>query len=306
LNFVVRLVLPACLVVSSMGYASGESLGVVYPDLRDPYNKVFDTIISGVETETGARLDKYPLPDNFDAAKLETKIKENKNRVILALGPRSWKAVRGLDLNIPVVVGAIRSESVESGAKAVTGISLVPDPKMLFNKLVSFSPAIKIVSIVYNPDTHQALINEASQAAKQMNLSLDARPARDIHVSAQIYKEFAETIDGRTNALWLLTETDETILYLLLERAWSRQFVVFSTVLEYAKRGALFSMYPDNFEMGKDLGRLARQVDADPARTGVSGLRSWKTAVNIRTAKHLGIDLLSREGRSFDVDFLDR
>ncbi len=290
-----------------MGHVTGETLGVVYPDLRDPYNKVFDSIISGVETETGARLDKYSLPENFNPAKLETDIRENKNRVILALGVRSWKVVRELDLNIPVVVGAIVSESVESGYKVITGISLLPDPRMLLNKLVSFAPAIKIVSVVYNPDTHQSLINDASQSAKQMNLSLDARPARDIHASAQIYRELAETVDGRINAIWLLpdrlTIDSDTILPSLLERAWSRQFIVFSSRLDDAKRGALFSMYPDNFGMGKELGSLARQVDADPAWTGVSGLRSLKTAVNIRTAKHLGIELLSRENRSFDLVF---
>ena len=151
------------------------------------------------------------------------------------------------------------------------------------------------------------LIKDAAESARRIGLLLDARVAQDIHSSAKIYKELAETVDGRTNAIWLLpdriTIDSDSILPYLLEEAWNRHFIVFSSKLDHAKRGALFSMYPDNFQMGRDLGTLARQVEANPAPTGISGLRSLKTAVNIRTAKHLGIDLLSRDDDSIDLVF---
>ncbi|MGH8547271.1 MAG: ABC transporter substrate-binding protein [Methylococcales bacterium] len=309
MNFVERFVLLAFLMASSIwGYAAGEPLGVVYPESESrDLEKVFDTIISGIEDATGARIDKYLLGKSFDSAKLEFDIKGNGNRVILALGARSRKAVHELDINIPVVVGAVLSEAEEPDQKELTGISMLADPSMLLNKLVSFAPAIKIVSVVYNPDNNQSSIDDASESARRMGLSLDARPARDIHLSAQIFKELADTVDGRINAIWLLpdrsTIDSDTILPPLLEKAWNRQFIVFSSKLDHAKRGVLFSMYPNNFQMGRDLGKLAKQVEVNPVRTGVTGLKSLKTAVNIRTVKHLGIDLLSRDSHSFDLVF---
>lgn len=289
------------------GYASGEPLGVLYPELREPYNKIFETIIGGIESEIGARIDKYSLEKSFDPELLGSDIEENGNRVILALGSRSLKAVRQLELKIPVVLGAILPASVEPEKQETTGISLLPDPAVLFSKLVSLAPDVKIISVVYNPDRNQSLIDEASKSASRVGLKLDARSAPDLHSSARIYKELAETIEGRINAIWLLqdrsTIDSNSILPFLLEEAWDRQFIVFSSKLEHAKRGALFSMYPDNFKMGKELGKLAKQVEVNPAQFGVTGLRSLKTAVNIRTAKHLGIDLLSRDEKSFDLVF---
>lgn len=308
MNCFERLIYLTFLVASSVsGYASGEPLGVLYPEVREPYNKVFETIIGGIESEIGEKIDKYSLDKSFNSEQLGSEIKANENRVILALGTRSLKALRELDLTIPVVMGAILPGSVELDEAKSTGISLLPEPSILFKKLISFAPNIKIVSVVYNPERNQSLIDQALISAQRIGLKLDARPARDLRSSARIYKELAETIDGRTNAIWLLqdrtTIDSDSILPYLLEEAWDRQFIVFSSKLEHAKRGALFSMYPDNFKMGRELGKLVKQVEINSVANGFAGLRSLKTAVNTRTAKHLGIDLMSREGKSFDLVF---
>jgi putative ABC transport system substrate-binding protein len=309
LKLVGRLLLLACLIFSSIwSHAGGEPLGVVYPESESrDLEKVFDTIIRGIEEAAGARIDKYSLEESFDSERLELEIKGNGNRVIVALGARSRNAVRELDIDIPVVLGAVLAGPEQRDEKEVTGISLLPDPAMLLEKLAFFAPAIRIVSVVYNPGNNQALIQDASESAGRMGISLDARPARDIHLSARIYKELSDTVDGRVNAIWLLpdrsTIDSDAILPSLLEKAWDRQFIVFSSKLEHAKRGALFSMYPDNFQMGLDLGKLAKQVETNPVWSGVIRLRSLNTAVNIRTAKHLGIDLLSRDRDSFDLVF---
>ncbi|MGR9107233.1 MAG: ABC transporter substrate-binding protein [Gammaproteobacteria bacterium] len=282
-------------------------MGVVYPELVDPYDKVFQTIIGGIEQAVSAQIDKYPLGESFDPDALESSIRRNRNRVVLTLGTRGRQAMRELDLDIPIVVGAVLSGAGESNEKELSGISLLPDPAILFDKLLSLAPAIRVVSVVYNPDVNQGLIDDAEESARHIGLVLDPRPARDIRASALLFKALAETIDGRSNAIWLLPDRStidtEAILPSLLENAWNRQFIVFSTKLEHAKRGVLFSMFPDNFQMGQDLGRLARELEVDRVRKGIIELRALKTAVNSRTAKHLGIDLLSRESDAFDLVF---
>jgi putative ABC transport system substrate-binding protein len=45
----------------------------------------------------------------------------------------------------------------------------------------------------------------------------------------------------------------KVILPLLLERSWEQNLVLFSSKPAHAKRGALFSMFPNHLELGKQL-----------------------------------------------------
>ncbi len=280
------------MVSSIWGHAAGEPLGVVYPESESrDLEKVFDTIIDGIEEETRSRIDKYSLEESFDLAKLKSDITGNENSIIIALGPRSREAMRKMDLDIPVVLGEIFHASIELDKNEITGISPFPDTTILLKKLTTFAPYVRKVLVVYNPDKHQSLINDALESAKQIGLTVDARPARDILSSAPIYQELADTMDA-SNAIWLHSNIEDSIFEDLLRKAWDRRFIVFSNNnMGYVKRGALFSMVPDDFQMGRELGKLAVQVQANPVRTGVARLKSLNTAVNKKAADHLDIDL---------------
>lgn len=295
------------LAASGWGFANGAALGVVYPEVREPYKKIFETIIDGIEYETGSRVDQYTFNPAFDRASLVAKIADNQNHVVLALGLGGLKAVSQLNLDVPIVIGAILPSSVEALGSIAGGISLMPDPDQLFEKLKRLVPTITTVSVVYNPAVNQQLIDQAKVSAQSLKLTLDARVANDIREAALIYRELAENIDSQTNAIWLLQDSttidSDAVLPSLLEQAWKRRLTVFSSKLVHVKRGALFSMYPDNFKMGRELGKLARTVTEDTIPATIYTLKALKVAVNLRTAKHLGIDLSSRDGRSFDLVF---
>jgi putative ABC transport system substrate-binding protein len=71
---------------------------------------------------------------------------------------------------------------------------------------------------------------------------------------------------------------------------------VFSSNVAHVRRGALFSLYPDNLELGRFLGSSAQtligsNVGPTAAPRGLQALRQVLTAVNTRTAEHLGLDL---------------
>jgi ABC-type uncharacterized transport system substrate-binding protein len=288
--------------------ALGAEVGVLYPALREPYNKVFDTIIEGVEQQIGQTVDRYALNKDYNATELGRRIKKQ-NRVILALGVRGLKAAEKINPDMPVVIGAVFPSASRSVKINHSGIALVPDPELLFRQLKSIAPRIRTVSVVYNPHVNRSLIERAEQAAKSLGLTLEARPADDIRSAALIYKQILDSMNSRDNAIWLLqdatTVDSDTVLPLLLEEAWKRSLIVFSSNLVHAKRGALFSMYPNNLEMGRALGRLTEaalrtSAISDP---GITVLRALKVAVNVRTAKHLGINFSKRDEQSFDLIF---
>lgn len=312
MNFAKRLGLLALLMGSSIwSHAAGEPLGVVYPksQLRAT-EKIIDDIISGIKNAAGDGIDKYPLDESFDTGRLKSEIQANRNRVIIAIDPISKKAVRAMDLDIPVVLGGrINTELAESDKKEVAGISTLPDPQIVFEKLLSIAPTVKVVSVVYNPDRYQSLIRDALDEAARAGLQLVTREARDPHSSAKMYqeivdKEFAGSVDGRNNAIWLLDMQiiERSVFNELLQKAWDRKFIVFSSGLSsnVAKRGALFSLYPDYVKMGIELEKLARQAEANPVPIGIARARSLDHYINKRAANHLRIDSPLREDDSYD------
>jgi len=103
-------------------------------------------------------------------------------------------------------------------------------------------------------------------------------------------------MDPKRDALWLLQDTttveDSAVLPLVLSEAWKRQLVVLSSSLAHVRRGVLMAPFPDNKRMGRALAESAlRQMGGGKSAEGVLPLRELRSAVNSRTASHLGLDL---------------
>jgi putative tryptophan/tyrosine transport system substrate-binding protein len=90
----------------------------------------------------------------------------------------------------------------------------------------------------------------------------------------------------------------------VLQEAWTRGLAVFSSSVAHVKRGALFSLYPNNVELGRSLaGAALGQLSGNGAQgRGVMPLKDVLMAVNVRTASHLGLGVAQRQ-LSFDMVF---
>lgn len=297
------------LLLAVSGFAQGADLGVVYPQLRKPYNQIFQAIIKGIEQGSGEEIDLYMLASESDMDDLTGYVIEKRNKVILALGARGVEAVEKLTVEIPIVLGAVLPRSLETIEKNYSGIMLLPDPELLFSQLLKFAPHISEILVVYNPANNALLINAAQESANSQRLTLSRHPATDLKDATLQYQQMLEDVDPATQALWLVqdatTLNSDVVLPEILKRSWEKSLIVFSNSLVHAKRGALFSMYPNNVAMGKELATLAQKQreKEKPETSDISLLRSLKVAVNTRTAKHLGIRFNKQQLRSFDLTF---
>jgi putative ABC transport system substrate-binding protein len=79
--------------------------------------------------------------------------------------------------------------------------------------------------------------------------------------------------------------------------------VVFSSKPSHAKRGVLFSTYPDNFALGKHLFTMVHELEQQPEQKNFAALKSTLLAVNLRTAAHLGLKYSSEQQQSFKLTF---
>jgi putative ABC transport system substrate-binding protein len=184
------------------------------------------------------------------------------------------------------------------------GICLTPDPALLFANLKALLPATRRVIVVYNPQHSDWVLKLAREAARVDGLELAAFEARDLASAARLYETAFASADARRDAVWLpidpTTVDEATILPIVLREAWNRNVAVFSSSFLHVKRGALFALYPNNMELGRSLGALSTALLAGEALPrGVKPLREVHSALNLRTASHIGLAIAPRVQRSF-------
>jgi putative ABC transport system substrate-binding protein len=227
---------------------------------------------------------------------------------VIALGNAGYRLAQGFSNVMPVVVGAVLLTPGED-QQGMSGVSLIPDPELLISKLKQFVPAVKDVSVIYHPEQSRNAIMRATSVSRALAITLDARAVADVKESAARYHALLEGIANGSTAVWLPqnddTLDDDILLPLVLRNAWDKGFVVFSSNLDHVRRGALFSLYPDNEGLGRHLAALALQRSLGPdSKSGkIEYLRDVRIAVNLRTAEHLGLSfpgpLLHEFGMTF-------
>lgn len=285
--------------------AGPEAVAVVYPDIGQPHRKIFTEIIEGVEEHGKLRVQGYPVSAGADLAELQAVLKRNGTRVVIALGRQGLQATSGFDASTGVVVGGVSSAP---DSDRLRGISLLPDPALLFARLKGMMPHVRRVIVVYSPHANMPMIRLARDAARGLNLELLAMDATDLASAARRYESAFATADGRTDAVWLapdpVTVEESTILPLVLKESWNRSVPIFSSSILHVKKGALFALYPNNFELGRDLAALALALlNGDNPRPGMTPLRAVRTAFNWRSASHFGLSVAAGQQRTYDAIF---
>lgn len=278
------------------------SLAVIYPDIGEPFRAIFAKIIQGIEDVVDGPVRTYAIGPGLDAAELNAQLKRNGTKVVIALGRQGVNATSGLDRDMHIVVGGVLA-APEAESRNFSGVSLTPDPALLFSRLKMLLPGARRVIVVYNPLQNDWLIKLAREAARVQGLELVAHEARDLASAARTYEAAFASSDARRDVIWLpqdaTTVEEATILPLVLKESWNRNVPVFSSSFLHVKKGALFALYPDNVELGRTLASLA----GDARRRGLLPLRDVQLAVNLRMASHLGLNIGYQQQRGFDYIF---
>ncbi|CAL1241448.1 ABC transporter substrate binding protein [Candidatus Methylocalor cossyra] len=307
------LLLVLCLLLLSTALASRaelSSVAVLYPNIREPYQSVFLQIVTGIEERLAVPVKRYPIMADGDGwSALEQRLAKDNPRGIIALGRLGFEAAEKFAGRWPVIVGAVMPNPGQT-TRGLSGITLAPDPASLFQWLVKLTPTVKRVTVIYNRRIGLDAMEHAQKAASLQGLTLNALPAENLREAAGLYRDFLEgsSLDAR-DSLWLLQDAsifdENALLPVILKEAWDKNLVVFSSTPEHVKKGALFSLYPDNFGLGRSLAALAlEQFQDGRQRAGrLLPLRDLLIAVNLRTAEHLGLRFSGHERRQFDLVF---
>ena len=284
--------------------ADAGNIAVLYPDLGDPYRAIFAKIIEGIEGQVGASVASFAVGGAVSSQDIVAQLKRQNIKVVIALGRQGVNAAASLEHEIGVIAGGLVSPP-EGQGRSFPMVSLAPDPKMLFERLKNFMPEVRRVIVVYDPKQNTWLIRLAREAARNLGLELHAVEVADLKSAVRVYQDIFTTADPKRDALWLpqdATSAEEsTVLPLILESAWNQSVTVFSSSVTHVKRGALFSLYPNNVAMGRQLASSAQNLPLGGVPSVVP-MKDALLAVNVRTASHLGLQLSPRQ-KSFDLVF---
>lgn len=274
---------------------------VVYPQVPSPYNQIFTEIISGIESQFEGDIQLKSISKSETSETLIALLNELDPNMLIALGRRGYKLSQLMENDTPIVIGALPIKP-----NGISGISLLADPKILFSALQQLAPNITRVHVVYSKNS-KWLIQLADAQSQSLGLDLHKVEVTDIKSAVEEYDRLLMSINTKTEAVWLpldpVTANEQVILPSLLERSWEQNVVLFSSKPAHAKRGALFSMFPDHYELGKQLAAMVQSMFDTKQKQGVLPLQDMKLAVNLRTAAHLGFEYKNRQKDTFHLTF---
>ena len=285
-------------------------IAVIYPDIGEPYRSVFTKIIEGIEKQTKTKLASYTVSSGQNFQDIATELRLQNVKVVIALGRNGLKAATSLGRDVGIVVGGVLSVAEPDLEKSGMSVySLAPDPQLLFTQLKTLMPGVRRIFVVYDPSQNAWLIRLAREAAKNLGLELVTQEAADLKTAMRFYQEDLAAANPKKDALWLpqdsVTVDESSVLPLVLKESWDRSLTIFSSSMTHVKRGALFSLYPNNLELGHNLANSALQkmLSATQATNPIAPLKDVLIAVNVRTASHLGLNLSQRQQQTFDMVF---
>lgn len=286
--------------------ADNRGIAIIYPDIGEPYRSVFTQIIDGIKDKTKGRVTNFAVGANVNVEELNNSLRQQDTRVVIALGRQGVKVASALNSNIGVVAGGILT-APENEMRNFQMNSLSPDPALLFARLKGMMPKVRRVFTVYDPRQNAWMMRLAKEAALAQGLELKTYEAQDLRSAMHAYQDILDTADSSQDALWLpqdsTTVEDSSVLPLVLQESWSHNLAVFSSSFGHVRRGVLFSLYPNNVELGRHLAGSALDFLASGENNGhgMLPLREVLMAVNLRTAKHL--ELNTSRLQSFDMAF---
>jgi len=282
------------------------TIAIIYPDIGEPYRSIFTQIIDGIEGKAKGRVANFAVGANVDIGELNNSLRRQDAKVVIALGRQGMKIASALDGKIDVVVGGVLT-APENESPNLQVNSLSPDPALLFSRLKGMMPKARRIFTVYDPRQNAWMMRLAKEAARTQGLELKAYKAQDLRSAMLAYQEILASADGSQDALWLpqdsTTVEDSSVLPLVLQESWAKNLAVFSSSFGHVRRGALFSLYPNNVELGRHLADSALGILAsgEIEIPGMIPLREVLMAINLRTAKHLGLNIGSPQ--NFDMAF---
>jgi len=276
-------------------------IGVLYPESGKRASQLYSTIIKNMRQHSDVHIQTREFTANDSTTDIQQWLNDKKSQAVILLGKKGMNLGKKLTVDIPVISGA-HMEVHENQSS----VSLTADPEQLFYQLKTLQPDVETVHVIYNKANSGWLIKQAVLAAHSNKIKLNAIQINNMQAAGPRLKQLVQKLDPQKDAIWLAYDPILPIKPLLpdlLRKAWDKNLIIFSGNPYHVQRGTLFALFPDYSKLGLQLIELTlnkldknKQIFYEPSRY-------LNSAINIRTASHLGIQISSIQRNKFKMVF---
>ena len=220
--------------------------------------------------------------------------------IVYAIGTPVAQAVKAKNPKMRIVLGAA-SDPVSSGLVAnwdkpggvITGTSDFPPVEKQVEMLQKVLPSIKRIGILYNTseDNSVSVVQRFKTYSIKQGYSVVEKPvASPADIPAAV-----ASLGGLIDAVYVPTDnTVQSGLPALIRGAFDLRIPVFGCDLDSVKKGALYSIGTDYFDIGRVSGQMAVEIlgGSDPAMMGIR-TGNHQLFFNRKTAAQLKVKLPS-------------
>jgi putative ABC transport system substrate-binding protein len=233
------------------------------------------------------------------AAALPELLAEAQPALVITVGSFATAAALAARPAAPVVFSMVlypeQSGFLPANGRAVTGAMLDVPLDEQFAMTRRLLPSAKRVGVVYSVAETRRVVEAARAAARKHGFELEARTVEEPGQTPRAVEALLEEVD----LLWTVADgrvlTAQTTSALLLA-ALRRGVPVFGLSAAHVRAGALAALSSDYADVGVQTAELAiRVLKGEPAgQIPPTAPRKISLALNLRTAKHLGLTIDER------------
>lgn len=263
----------------SVGLSRASDI-IIIGDIR---LKPMDDIVKIIRASLTSESTVY-LPKDVKGA-LNSVVRKENAKIVVALGGESTNEALSLPESVPVIYGLLIKPVITS-RQNTTGVYMTTPVSEYISVLERYFPDIKKLGIVLEPETRNALLQEASATSVTL-------------YSANNSYEFIKGIihlDGNIDALLLLpdkTLLTSTAMQELYRHSFTGKVPVIGVSEKHVKMGSLFALVFDESGMGKQIGEVAQKVLSSGSASGIAPAppRRFNLFLNSETAKAMKISI---------------
>jgi len=259
--------------------------------LKSQNLKPINDAVIAFKTACTAQYREYTLEgEGIDTKTILKEIGEWKPDLVFAVGPQGAEFAKQNLSPTPIVFALVLDpDSRDLKSPNVTGVRMeVPLPVQM-EALKAIVPRVKKVGVLYNPKRSEALIQQAKEIGKSLDIEILASRVERKEDAVFALELFA----GGVDLFWLIpdaTVANKEVFEKLLEFTTKNRIPFFAFSEQFVKAKALFSLSASYDGMGSQACEIANRIlqGKSPKEIPWESPKNLILSLNIQTAQQMG------------------
>ncbi len=282
--------------------ATANNIVVIKSKNVAPYNQA----VEGFKSDSKFKITEYLIsPKKAENRSIIKEIKDINPDLLLTIGLNATLLIKEDFTNTPIMYCMVMNPEkhglIDDKLSNIYGITLRITVNDQIQKMQTVLPMIKTMGVIYNPENTGHIIKNADSVVEKFGIKLLSVKVKSKKVVPKAIRDLIKQID----ALWLIADatvvTRESFDFLLLS-SFGNNMPIITHSERFVQAGALLSISPNYFDIGKQAARFTRKVlDYTDNKSDFKNIIPPDAAnitINLKTAKKMGINIPEHVAKS--------